>query len=263
MESIVFEVSNAGDARLNGTYHFLKDVNGKPCFHNPQADCYISFMALNEFAGGWGIRTEETNGTCYLCREDDIQSESAVWKPFGFGQLTSSRVPTVRCRNKRASDFVCDVQDQAWKKRKFSDAEVICEGVRTAVHRSTLCAASPVFDAAFSSAMQEGQNAAYEIKDSSPAAVEAMLRFIYTGVLDCPSAELGLLLDLAVQYNIAGLCSEVATKLTAGVTVQNVRSRFAALKRHSQQDERIMAALKDMVKLVRADASDDLILALG
>ena len=53
--------------------------------------------------------------------------------------------------------------------------------------------------------MQEGQSAAYEIKESSPAAVEAMLRYIYTGDFECPSAELELLLDLAVQYEIADL----------------------------------------------------------
>ena len=65
-----------------------------------------------------------------------------------------------------------------------------------AVHRATLSAASPVFDAAFSSQMSEGNTATYEIKDT---AVEAMLRYIYIGDSDCLPDDLAFLLDLSSQ----------------------------------------------------------------
>lgn len=212
--------------------------------------------------GGSGRKKPIPLCITHACSEEAFPSESPVWYVFS-GRPSQCRIAvTARWTHKRGKDFVCGVQEQAWKKRKFSDAEVVCEGVRTPVHRSTLCAASPVFDAAFSSAMREGQTAAYEIKGSSPAAVEALLCYIYIGEFDCPSEELGLLLDLAVQYDIADLCKEVAGQLTADVTVQNVRSRFAVLKRHSQHDEGITAAFKAIVQLVKADASDHLISAL-
>ena len=97
-------------------------------------------------------------------------------------------IPAVRFiqDRKRSRGVVFETQERAWKQRRFPDAEVICNGERTAVHRSTLCAASPVFDA-FSSSMQEGCAATYEIKESTPAAVEAMLCYIYTGEFNCPS----------------------------------------------------------------------------
>ena len=48
------------------------------------------------------------------------------------------------------------------------------------VHRCTLAAASPIFEAAFASALQEGESTVYAIKESTPDADEAMLRFVYT-----------------------------------------------------------------------------------
>ena len=67
------------------------------------------------------------------------------------------------------------------------------------IDRATLSAASPVFDAAFSSQMSEGNTATYEIKDSTPTAVEAMLRYIYIGDSDCLPDDLAFLLDLSSQ----------------------------------------------------------------
>ena len=58
--------------------------------------------------------------------------------------------------------------------------------------------------------MGEGQSAVYEIRESSPAAVEAMLRYIYTGDFECPIAELPRLLDLSVQYELSFFSEEVA-----------------------------------------------------
>ena len=93
---------------------------------------------------------------------------------------------------------------RAWKQRKFTDAAVVCSEERIPVHRATLCAASPVFDAAFTSSMEEGASATYTVRDADPAAVEALLRFLYTGAACAPDAELepAPLLDLAVFYQV-------------------------------------------------------------
>ena len=87
-----------------------------------------------------------------------------------------------------------------------------------AVHRATLSAASPVFDAAFSSQMSEGNTATYEIEDSTPTAVEAMLRYIYIGDSDCLPDDLAFLLDLSAQYELDDLCAEVLERMAKDLT---------------------------------------------
>merc|ERR1719506_824878 len=95
-------------------------------------------------------------------------------------------------RKRNLSDAVSlsEQQERLWTERKFTDAEVVAGDARFAVHRATLCAASPVFDAAFTSSMEEGASATYTVRDADPAAVEALLRFLYTGAACAPDAEL-------------------------------------------------------------------------
>merc|ERR1712182_42809 len=103
--------------------------------------------------------------------------------------------------------------DRAWKMRKFTDAEIVVAGERIPVHRATLCATSPVFDAGFSCDMQEGRSGVYKIMDASAVAVESMLRFIYTGRLECSPQELTSLLELGHHYELPNLCEVVARNL--------------------------------------------------
>ena len=78
-----------------------------------------------------------------------------------------------------------------------------------------------VFEAAFTSAMEEAKSATYTISDADPAAVEALLRFLYTGLaVSGPDAELdpAALLELAVVYQASptkscGLCSWLCSRL--------------------------------------------------
>merc|ERR1739848_837938 len=112
--------------------------------------------------------------------------------------------------------------ENAWKKRKFTDAEVLCNGTRIPVHRMMLAAVSPVFEAAFTSEMQEGASATYEIKDSSPEAVEAMLQLVYTGEL--PAVEqLPQVFELTVKYELDTLANATAKKMAEEVSVSTVK----------------------------------------
>ena len=79
---------------------------------------------------------------------------------------------------KQGVENVQAIQERVWKRLKYTDAAVVCEGVRFDVHRSTLSAASSVFEAAFDSHMKEGQDAVYEIQASTPVVVEGFLQFL-------------------------------------------------------------------------------------
>ena len=73
-------------------------------------------------------------------------------------------------------DFWVEPQEERpWKRRKFTDAELVCGNESFEVHRGLLAAKSEVFEAAFESAFQEGVKAKYEIKDVSKDAVKGAL----------------------------------------------------------------------------------------
>ena len=174
----------------------------------------------------WGIRRSHGDGTLY---QADVSQEMDLPPCDGFRICSDAAPPSPVLRivkprqTKRGRDAVCVTQERAWKQRKFSDSEVVCSGVHIAVHRATLSAASPVFDAAFSSQMSEGNTATYEIKDSTPTAVEAMLRYIYIGDSDCLPDDLAFLLDLSAQYELDDLCAEVLERMAKDLTSWQAR----------------------------------------
>lgn len=263
---MLFEVVGAGFGPANGVYSpNWETSNEKPVFANSNG-VFLSFKPLtSSVAPGWGIRKEKANNSLYYDGVDsDVPGtvrQDAAWKWKCVDAVAPAPAPTVRALRVKKRCGVIDTQERAWKQRKFSDAEIVCAGVRVAVHRSTLAAASAVFDAAFSSAMAEGRSAIYEIKEVSPAAVEAMLCYIYTGVLESQGTDLAALFDLSVQYELHGLCEEVALELPRGVSVDNVRECMAMLKRHSQNDH-AKNALEAILKIVKKNGNEDLILAL-
>jgi len=144
---------------------------------------------------------------------------------------------------------------RVWGQRRFTDSVVCCEGIRFAVHRAILCAASPVFEAAFTGSMCEAREAELEIKGSISGAVGALLEYIYTGVLPKDVAELlPALLDLSVQYQVDALIEEVADAMLQGLTPHNVQERARALKRH-MSCEPVRGACWELVRVLRGDAS--------
>ena len=151
-------------------------------------------------------------------------------------------------------------QEKLWKQRKFTDAEVVVhpggsrDVVRFPVHRSTLCAASPVFDAAFSSSMQEGATATCSVRDFEPDAVEALLRYMYTGTpcSDDEALEPSALLELAIYYQLGGLAVALAEEILLGVTVDNVRERALVLKRHAR-DAALPGVWGKFLKMLKKD----------
>ena len=163
-------------------------------------------------------------------------------------------------RRKRSVEHVADVMENAWKQRKFTDAELVCDGTRIPVHRSTLAAVSPVFEAAFSSNMQEGANAVYEIRDSSPEAVEAMLRLVYTGELP-PVEQLSAVFDLAMKYELKGLAKPTADKMAETVSVQIVKAVLAVLKQHSPNSASVKEAFEKVIRKVKDAPTDELFIA--
>lgn len=159
-------------------------------------------------------------------------------------------------------DFAVDEShEMPWKRRRFTDVEVTCGDKTFSAHRSTLACRSDVFFTAFESSFAEARTATYDIKNSSPEAVETMLYYMYTGHLKVKQEELADLLNLAAQYQLDDLITLVSKHLAAGVDEQNVVNRTKALKLH-QNHEPCKIAFDSILKKVMADSSQGLRRAL-
>ena len=140
------------------------------------------------------------------CRVEDTESETKeCYCLFEYPQTT-------RTRRKLAEDLTF------LKDKEFADFTFKVENVKIPAHRAILAARSPVFAAMFKHNMQENRTNETEIKDVTPAAFRALLRFIYTG--QCQVGNLAEQLPVAAnKYGIQDLkqicAQELRTKLTA------------------------------------------------
>lgn len=247
-------VHGAGSGLVNGKYSHV-GINGI-AYQN----CDKTIDIRQTASGRWGICGSTSGHVYYTHSSHSVNPPAIGWVCTSAGAspaptVTYSRDGTsLNTNRKRSAMSVCNVAEQAWKQRKFTDASIICEDERIPVHRAMLCAASSVFDAAFCSNLDEGKTATYEVKESSKGAVEAMLRFIYTGLHECPADDLPFLLELSVLYELESLCADVSSLLSGGVNATNVRARAAVLKRHGDR-QHVAEALKSILGTIASDES--------
>lgn len=116
----------------------------------------------------------------------------------------------------------------------LTDAELVVEDRRFPVHRCVLAARSTVFRAMFESTMREGQDGVVNILDFPASTVEAMLKFVYTDVLDT-SGELDVwsLLAAAGKYCLEGLQTRCETILAGELCVDTAVDTLIAADRHN------------------------------
>ena len=89
-------------------------------------------------------------------------------------------------------------------------------------------ARSSVFETTFSSDMREKQDNVVTIDDSTPAAIETMLDYIYTGKVTADIGDiLADVLQLADKYNLPGLPRKICEKiLLDDLVVENAINTF-------------------------------------
>ena len=105
--------------------------------------------------------------------------------------------------------------------QKFADFVFKVENEKIAAHRAILAARSPVFAAMFQPDRQQKSTNEVEIKDVTPAAFKALLRFIYTG-----RCQVGMwaedLFMAAIKYDIKDLIQIGAKEMEKKLTADNV-----------------------------------------
>lgn len=148
---------------------------------------------------------------------------------------------------------------QLWTAREFTDAIVFCGKHEIPVHRAVLSAVSPFFARAFKSSLRESVEAKVTIQDADPEAVEILLSFLYTGVLDDLSDVLAAtLLPIAHRLEVSELVWHSAAKLAMNLSERTVVSAVAALRPYRDDPnvqlhwEDIMTQIQNSRKLVSA-----------
>mmetsp|Transcript_23527 Transcript_23527/g.62913 ORF Transcript_23527/g.62913 Transcript_23527/m.62913 type:complete len:351 (-) Transcript_23527:66-1118(-) len=116
-----------------------------------------------------------------------------------------------------------------WSDRAFSDAVVVSPPRSIAVHRCVLAAASPFFARAFQGCMRESSEARVVIEDADADAVEALVRYLYTGAVDS-RVDPAALLSLAHRFEVHGLLRLCAAAIVWDLAEDNVARSVAALR---------------------------------
>ena len=163
----------------------------------------------------------------------------------------------VQCRTSHI-DLANKTLTRLWDDRSFADCSIDCKNEHFPAHRAVLCAASPVFKAAFTGNMREACDSRFEVRGcDSPLAVRALLEFLYKGLL--PDLELDVLLallPLAIQYEVDDLCTIAAERLVDFMNVQNARAIVKTM-RQFREHRTMTDPFNCVVCLLKAD--DDLL----
>jgi len=141
----------------------------------------------------------------------------------------------------------------AWKRRRFTDYNIVCEDEEIPCHREVLASCSPVFDRALDPhRYKEGCSNRYELKGSKVAVVKSMVEFMYTGSLPESSADLVELLCLADQYQVEDLVQRCAKLLIEQICPQNVVALTRAVKGFKSQPN-FVPLWKEIQKMIKGD----------
>lgn len=149
---------------------------------------------------------------------------------------------------------------RAWKKRRFTDFTLICQGHELPCHRSILAEASEVFEAAISINMQEARERRMVVEDAEPAQVEAMLCYVYTGEVNVAEyTDCLALLKLGDRYAVHGLIKACAPQILDHLSPVNVGAVKRAL-RQVRGDTQIAKLWEQFQSIVRGN--DELFAAM-
>lgn len=131
-----------------------------------------------------------------------------------------------RPRKRRREERLVEGNRRLWTDRRFTDAEVVCDGRTFPVHRSVLCARSRAFVAMFEGGGRESTTARVDMSGEDPQAVAALLEHAYTAEL-AAGADPTRLLPLADRFELFDCvddCAEAIARLAKWRPVDSLRA---------------------------------------
>jgi len=177
-----------------------------------QADGFIPLRSVLDPSNGWLVDdtlTVECKMTVSLSRVTPLPSHKVV-PPDALADLGNALGALLDTGN-------------------LSDVVIAAGEERIQAHSVILAARSPVFDAMWSTSMQEKESKEVMITDLEPASVKRMIRFMYTGSLGDElhnDAETVSLLEAAHRYQVVVLIEHCVAALSSRLTVEIVAERL-------------------------------------
>lgn len=142
--------------------------------------------------------------------------------------------------------------NRLWQDRHFNDCTVTCGTAEFKGHRVVLANASAVWRAALGSTFREGLDAKLSLEDGDPLAVEAVLKYVYTGEFEFDDAAAAL--PIAHRYDLSDLVALCVRQMVDRVTVENVADISSMLTLYAEHEEvkRVWSEFLDVISRNRS-----------
>ncbi|KAG2500379.1 hypothetical protein HYH03_001953 [Edaphochlamys debaryana] len=121
---------------------------------------------------------------------------------------------------------------------------LVVGGRRFPVHRAVLIARCDYFRSQLEGGFADGVAAELSLPDADPAAFELLLRFVYTGAVDMPSALALAVAELADRLLLPELCSDAQAVVLSGVSAETVVGDLLRAVRLGASFSGVLSSLK-------------------
>jgi hypothetical protein len=148
-------------------------------------------------------------------------------------------------------------REMLWSQRKFTDAEIQCQGERFPVHKAIVAVGSSFFQSMFASGMSEARDGIVIINDVNPTTLRAVLQYLYLSTIP-NDVDMVELFALAHRFNIQGLVEDAGERMLSRMTVDNIHARATMLRRH-MQDPVVAALWEEMIDLLTLSENRELL----
>jgi BTB/POZ domain/Leucine rich repeat len=209
-------------------------------FANNDIECMSSEL-LKPIAGN-GLQSVNFSGNpkidAFYCVHSDNVNKTKSLKELMEIIDKSCDEPDAPAENDKNFPITCTAAyEELWTSKRYADFTIIA-GVNNpkkfAVHKSVLGPSSSVFAAVFEHDMKEKQSGVMKIEDSSSAAVENFLEFIYTGKIKEETNAMELY-ELACKYDISALKSLAELIICRNTNASNAQEVFALGLLHNSE----------------------------
>ena len=162
---------------------------------------------------------------------------------------TSLKGELIDERNDRKVNLAYDI-NKLPREKETCDFLVICEDQMFPCHKAILSARSSVFSNMFTANMLEAATGRWEVKDSTPEAVEIMTDFIYSGKIDYASLEERPeeILHLANFYDLPDLTYTAKVMIVWKLSPENALSTLVNFERYAATDEVVKKEVIGFIK---------------
>jgi len=192
-------------------------------------------------------------GTAQLLRLDLIpKNEIAIL--YSMEYLPQETVEENDCTIKLQSDFI-DMLESA----KFTDVTFVIQEEEVAAHKNVLASRSSYFEKMFDSDMQESVSNRVEVTDVQPDTFQAVLSYLYGGVMEEESFEsLAELIAAADKYGLDELKKICESTLRYNLQFDNIIDALLVADTHNctslLRDAKVL--FKRLVKILKQDKAN-------